>query len=261
MSDSFNILDDRRIERSWLEPFLFGSTLVAATVLYFATKEPMLAVLLPCLHGGWNTFRTGFWLLRTDPCRSRARTCFAFYIAAACWKAAAAALLAVLAFAAAEAITGVPPNMDEFAATMLVVAGGVTLNTLVGLAATCAAVVCKVRVWVHPHLRRKIGGDLRLVAGLKSYQRGFNYAIFVVGTALVFPVVSVAMLGIAALTIGKNPREVATFPTMIFEFAAILGGPIAMIPCYAWLSSRIIARSPQECWTAGTLDERNSKVY
>ena len=31
------------------------------------------------------------------------------------------------------------------------------------------------------------------------------------------------------------------------------GVPIAMFPCYAWLSSRIIARTPQQCWPQDTI--------
>ena len=115
-----------------LEPLLFGATLLLAMVLYLVTKQPALAAILPCLHGGWATFRTGWWVLRSDSRRCRARTCFAFYLAAACWKAAAAALTSIGVSVYAANKFGVQPNMDEALAAMLVVAWGVVLNSLLG---------------------------------------------------------------------------------------------------------------------------------
>ena len=88
------------------------------------------------------------------------------------------------------------------------------------------------------------GGDLRLVAELNPLYSGFNHAIFVVGTALAFPVIAVSAMGIAILTVGMDRKQIETVPIMVVEFAVIFGGPLAMIPCYAWLSSRIIARGP-----------------
>src|SRR5574340_969567 len=95
MSNSETVLQSAETPLGRLKPLLFGSTLLVATLLYLTTKEPVLAAILPCVHGGWNTFRTGLWLLRADPRRLRARTCFAFYVAAACWNAAAAGVASV----------------------------------------------------------------------------------------------------------------------------------------------------------------------
>jgi len=152
-------------------------------------------------------------------------------------------------------MTGVQPHMGELAAAMLVLAGGVAINTVVGLGATCAALFCKVRVWVHPRLRSTVRGDLSSVTRLRPFQWGLNHAVFVVATAVAFPVLSADAIGVAALTFGKARNEVVTVPIMVFEFVAFLGGPLATIPCYCWLSSRIIARSPQECWPRETLNQ------
>jgi hypothetical protein len=255
MSHTVSTFDCLPPEDSRLEPLIFCSTLLAATLLYLATREPTLAAILPCLHGGWNTFRTGIWLLESDSCRARAQTCFVFYAAAACWKAAAAAVATVVLFAVAANKVGFQPNMDEFAATMLVVVGGALLNMILGLGAICAALACKIRVWVHPRLRAATHGDLRLVAGLGPFQSGLNHAIFVVATALVFPALAAGAIGLAVLTVGKNRNELDTIPATVLAFGLLFGSPLAMIPCYAWLSSRIIARSPQEGWPEMTLHE------
>lgn len=233
--------------------FAFLGTLAIAAVVYLLTHELAVAVILPCLHGGWHTVETGIWLLKSDPDRCRARVCFAFYFATACWKAAAAALFTVFLFGVAEAMTGVQPNMDEFAATMLVVLGGVVFNTLVGIGATIAAVSYKVRVWVHPRLRSMVQDDLNMVTSLPPARCGFNHAIFVVATALVFPVLCIGTACLLIATVGKGRNEVESVSAILLVFATMFGGPIAMIPCYAWLSSRIIARTPQQCWPENTI--------
>jgi hypothetical protein len=252
---SENLPDTTPSRPGRLEPLLFVATLIVATLLYLVTKRPALAVILPCLHGGWETFRTGLWVLQSDPCRPRARTCFAFYLAAACWKSAASAFLAVVIFIVAAMITGFQPNINEFAATMFVLAGGVVLNMFLGLGAICAALRQKIRVWVHPRLRAMTDGDLRRVAELGPVRRGanhaifgLNHAIFVVATALAFPVAGAGALAVAILTVGKNRNQLETVPATIFLCLTLFGAPLATIPGYVWLSLRIVARSPQECW-------------
>ena len=44
-----------------------------------------------------------------------------------------------MVFILVERFVGLPPNMDELAAIMIVLAGGTVLNTLLGLAAVGAA--------------------------------------------------------------------------------------------------------------------------
>lgn len=248
MSTLESIAGDSGATSTGRATWLFGLTLLVATLVYLVTTAPIAAAILPCLHGGWNPFRTGLWLLRSDPDRPRARTCFAFYLAAACWNAAAAALSAVVVFILAANTIGVQPAMSEFVAIMLVLAGGVVLNTLLGWGAICAAIVRKVRVWVHPSLLATTGGDLRSIAELSPPRSGFNQAIFVVATALAFPAVGAGAIGLAWMTVGQNRANVETGSATILTFALVFGVPLAMIPCYAWLSSRIIARSPRECW-------------
>ncbi len=226
----------------------FAVTLLVATILYLVTGMVAIAVILPCLHAGWKTLRTGLWILASDPCRFRARTCFAFYLAAACWKAAAAALISVAVFLAAANNFVWQPDMKAFAATMLVLAAGVGLNTILGIGAICAALAGELRVWIHPRLQSMVHGNFREVHCLNWRRSGVNHAIFVVGTALVFPAVAVGMICCAALTSNMNVGDVETTPMLALTFASVFGPPLAAIPCYAWLSSRIIARAPGECW-------------
>ena len=247
MSEPTTIFDDANARPSRFGPFLFAFTLLAAALLYIATGEMILAVILPCVHGAWNSIRTGIWLFNSDPRRSRARICLIFYIATACWKAAAAALT----FIVVMILTGLEPNMKDFIANLLVLFGGIIFNSIFGLVAIGAAVFYKVRIWVHPRLRQQVQGDLRLVASLTPFQIRINYAIFVVATALLVLPVIADVAYFAYLTAGN--AIITDTGKIIFMVIVLIGGPICMVPCYAWLSSRIIARSPCECWPAGTV--------
>ena len=249
MPERATIFDEADTRPGRFGPVLFALTLLVATLLYIATGEMILAILLPCLHGGWSTFRTGFWLLNVDPRKRRACICFAFYMAAACWKAAAAAFTFILL----AMITGIEPNMKDVDANLLVLASGTVCNTIVGLIAICAALFFEIRVWVHPRLRKQVQGDLSLAAKLEPRQSGFNCAIFVVGTALVFPPIIADVIYFAVQTIDRKVNAPVNASHLMFMLLVLFGGPLAMIPCYAWLSSRIIARSPRECWPEGTV--------
>ncbi len=239
--------------RAWRE-VAFLLTLAVATLVFLASGNVIISTVLPCLHAGWSTFRTGLWILESDPRRFRARTCFAYYVAAACWKAALAALLSVGIFIVVAQRTGVEPSMDEFVATMWVLIIGIVLNTVLGMTATVAALLGKIRVWVHPRLQSIFHGDLRRAAQQSKRYPGFNYAIFVVGTALVFPLVTLGAILLAVLTVGLSRREVESSMGSVVGCIAIFALPLAFIPGYTWLSARVIARHPVECWPLDTLE-------
>ncbi len=177
--------------------------------------------------------------------------CFIYYLAAACWNAAAAAV----AFIFLAIITRIEPNMKDVEANLYVLVWGILFNTILGLVAISTALRYKIRVWVHPRLRSQVQGDLRLAANLKPLRCGFNYAIFVTATALVFLAVIVGVIFFAVQTIDQKVNAPVTTFHLLYMFSVLFGCPLAMIPCYAWLSSRIIARSPRECWPEGSVTD------
>ena len=253
MSESVSTLEipmERPRLRRW---FPFVSAVAVGIILFLATKNVFASAILPSLVAGWSSFYTGLWLLQSDQRRTRARTCFAFYLAAACWKSAAAALTTVIVFAFVAELTGKDPTMEQFSATMLTLVAAVVLSTLIGLGATCSAVAYRIRVWVHPRLRARLDGNLSSVARLDSTHDGFNHAIFVVATSLAFPIVALGGGSLVLLLADETPNEVEMIPAIV-SFVTLFAGPFAMIPLYAWLSSRIIARNPQECWPADSAD-------
>jgi hypothetical protein len=202
----------------------------------------------------------GLWILNRDTNRTRARVCFAFYLAAAFWKAAATAFVSAFGLAVVQGFTGEPPTSEEIAATMLTLAGGVSLNTLIGLGAIFAAVKFHIRVWVHPRIQipcfdsePETACESESTRAQDLRQFGFNHAVFVVATAITLPVVALGCGTLAGLLTGEAADQVSPV-TMMIGAGILIGGTVALIPFYGWLSSRIVAGNPQECWPAGDFE-------
>lgn len=252
------LLNNEEAQPGNFGPVLGALTVAAAGVLYCVTRHPLLAAILPWLHGGWKTFHTGLWILRTDPVRSRAGTCFAFYLAAACWKAAAAAFATVYLLVIVTK-SGIQPDETEFLALCLALLAGLLLNSLIGVAAVVAALVCKVRVCVQSDLRTAMHGDLSAAVLFGPRRNSTNLGFIVVATAVVFPLAIAGAIVFAIVTWDRNANAAVNTVEVVVGLFASFAVPLAAIPLLGWLSSRIIARSPQECWPPGTCSPRSDE--
>lgn len=251
MVNNEDIVLARSWPRHWIE---LGISFVLGIALSFAVENPLAGALLPTVLAGWPSFSVGRWLLKTDSRRRRAWVCFLFYIAAACWKGASAAFTTAMVFFLIESHTGRAPTVEEIAATFLTMLAAVVLCTLLGLASLVLAVRYRIRVWVHPRIRRTFERFPKSVLGIDGTHHGFNQAIFVVATSVVFPLVAGGSVALIVLLADSTPNQVSVVPTLV-AFAVAFAGPLAMIPVYGWLSSRIIARHPSECWGATWVED------
>lgn len=231
----------RRRLATWLKLLLIG------VMLYLVTRNPIIGACLPCLYASSGLLSSGWWLLHTDPNWPRGTTCFLFYLAAACWNAAAAAFISFLTFLAVEAITGNMPNMDALGTTLITLLSGAVLTSLIGAVAVILAVARGVRVWVGTDIRSVWRGDYPPAALHDRRGTGYNHAAFVVITALVFPFLAVGCVLLAVFDPNVNPNQ-AGIVSEVLGLTMLFAGPMAMIPVYAFLSHRIIAQSPAACW-------------
>ena len=225
----------------------------AAVAIHLLTGYALFAAALPCALAAWKSFRCGFWLLRADPVAARGRACWWFFLAVACWKAAATALAIIVIFLA---LTGKPPPEKETVAASLILIGGLLTSTLIGIVALAATLRARVRVWVHPSVRGRCHGDFRRLAeyvasSVPYSSRPFNHAIPVLALSLFLPVLG-AGTALLIATFALHPSDPPTVPCVI-GFCLLTVGPLAMIPVYCYLSSRIIAKTPLDCWPLSTL--------
>jgi hypothetical protein len=236
---------------------LFTAMIVAAAgVLYVLTRHPLLAAILPWLHGGWATLSTGLWILRKDPSRRRAWTCFAFYTAVASWKAAAVALATLFIFFVVSQLCGVPVNDNEFIATLLAFAAGLLLSSLICIAAVVAALRCKVRVYYHAHLRSTVHGELTNAARIRLRKHRFSLGRLVIGSLIVLPLLALPFVLMCMMMENKAMHRAFIALGRNLGAAAVLLVTVALpwsgIYLAQWLCLRVVADSPGQCWPPGT---------
>jgi hypothetical protein len=229
-----------------------------AVAIQAVTGDALIAALPIAVHAGWRPVRCGWWLRSVDPVRHRARACFWFYLATACWRAATYAFATVLIFALIEVVVGRPVPMPEVIAEFQILLGATVLSVLVGLAGIELALHGKVRVWVHPSVREKSGGHFSRLGAIRgsflgnrrNFPYGFNHAIFVVIPAVVFPL---PIAGTALIICRWAPPPFRPEIDVIDAscLLAIMVGPLVCIPGYFYLRSRIVANAPAECWSSG----------
>jgi hypothetical protein len=238
--------------------FAWLIVLSMAIAIEAVTGNALIAVLPIAVHAGWKSFRCGWWLKTVDPVSRRAWACFWFYLATACWKAAACAFVTIVIFGVIENFVGQPVPMDAVIAELQVMLCGVVLSVIVGIAAVVSALRGKVRVWVHPGVREQCHGDFNRLAEIRGpffgnprkHPHGFNHAVLIVITSVAFPplVAGTALIicELAILAFRPGPH--------VFGIAGLLlmgVGALASIPAYSFLASRIVARTPAECWERG----------
>jgi hypothetical protein len=221
-------------------------TVAATVVLFLLTRSPFMASILPYLRAGWPAFRSALWLRRCDPLPSRGKTCFWFYLATAGWKAGAAALVTLVTLAVLQEKFGQATDMTKVVRTLMVMFGGILASVLFGVIGIVAALVRRVRVFVIPNIYCLCGGEFPMIAAVGGKRLRFNHAIFIVATSLVLPTI-VAGTGLLMALGFSNPNHLPVLLGLL-GFGLMMIGPIAMIPLYGYCSSRIIARSPGECW-------------
>ena len=209
--------------------------LAVGVILAMATGHPWLAVVLPSLRAGWRSIATSVWIFGVDSVRRRAMICGLFGVAMGCWQVAATAVVSVAAMVVASQLLGRAPNMERFAAVMTTLLGGVSLTALLGLVASMAALVTRVRVWVHPTLPEILDGTLKWK--LQSPARmGWNHAVFVLATSLTVP--AVGACGYVLIQPGSIARALSVFALTW----------LTVIVSYGRLAGRIIADHPSQCW-------------
>lgn len=244
----------------------FGSlavllVLCAAIVLHSLTGIVFLAAAIVAIHGGWKSMHCGLWLLSSDPLPFRRWPCFWFYTSAAFFKATVWALLAFVLLAANEAFTGKPPTEEQLAARGMTTVVAMGLTAIIGIVAVISAIRHRMRIWVHPDIREKCGSDFCRVGESRAYvlgkrivySNGFNHAVFVLAISLFLPAICVLMLLLfCSFEVNAAPNRNLTTAD-ILRLVTFFGVIFAIIPAYAFLSHRVIAQTPTECWPPATL--------
>jgi hypothetical protein len=244
----------QRFAFSWLTLLALG------WLVYEMTAQPVLGILSVCVKFGWDRFRTAWWLLRVDPVRPRAWTCFALYVASALCRVAGAAALVSGAFILEMIILldlGVvrPPGLRD---AVLATLGTLGITILCAAVAGCAAFILahryRIKVWLHPSVDSARRHHLWPPPDLSPDDRNRAEAIMAFGVGLtlltIYLVAPVCIDAILMNLVDHITRHVI----VIVVFAA--PGPLFLF--FAWAGrngqsgrqvlARFLASRPSECW-------------
>ncbi|MCA9238417.1 MAG: hypothetical protein KDA44_23250 [Planctomycetales bacterium] len=223
--------------------------LLSAWILFELTANATLSVLTACLKFGWNDFRTGLWLLRTDPEVPRARACCWFYIASGVWKTAIVPILAVLLVStawgliSARALPAAGGAAEHIWSALLVGLGASATLVLVVAAACFFALAAGVRVWVHPELHESRRHEAWPPEWHRYVGQHDNRGRAILATALIFVTLGFPPLVFRAVLLGfRGDLQVAVVLALVF------GVPIGATATYAFLRGKIFADGPWQCW-------------
>lgn len=228
--------------RTWRWPFGWFGLFALAWAVYELTHSPGIASVLICLKFGWEDFQTAAWLWKNDLRRGRRLSLLCLYLGWGLWKTAAVAFLMSVAYAAITPrnlpVPAAPQVLVAFLGTFVTTLAGFALSTLLTFLAVVAAWWGGFRLWLDRGVHRArrhdfwpptpfcLGRDNRLALPLV--------------TALSLTSI---LLIVAVLTLARHGRVAVATGFVLSIFA-----PVAIVLLREWISSRVWADSPSECW-------------
>ena len=249
MPDDFPDSSQNEVPPSRKSLFLWLAAFGFATSVFLLTNSPLLAAIYPYLRAGWPSFSTGCWLRRVDPWPARGRAAFYFYFAASGFLAAAAGVATLVMMVFIEQWLQRPPDVSQIILTMSVITGGLATSTFFGWLGIISALRHRFRVIIAPHLRDYCHGDFAQLTTIPGMSV-LNLASFVMLIAIVVPMLAVWFIAMLAITVPQPGRpEPAPWLVSVLGLS-LLAIPVACVLILAYVSARIIARSPLECWGA-----------
>jgi len=230
-------------------------------VLYEITAQPNVAIICICLKFGWDDFRTGFWLRRTDPVRSRAWACFWLSIGSGFWRAAITATIAIIAslwfFEPRQAPQGAARpaagNWVPWGQGALLTAGvGFGLSALATYLALWLGLRNRIKFWlgsgVHRARRRNHWPPYEANSGLNEQNKGSG----VIFTALILlDLLILLTVGILCAVVARPLPDIALIVIVVLAGAGIPSlGALSILFQRDYIKRRLLASAPWQCWEA-----------
>lgn len=232
--------------KGWLIVF------VLSVGVFALTFSPLLAMTLPYLRAGWPAFQTGCWLRKVDPWAARGRVGFWFHLAMAGFRAAVVGVFTLVLMAVIAHQLQRDPDFTQGMFALCVILAGVGLSFSFGWWGTVIALRNRVRIFVISDLKHFCHGDFFQIDRLPMHKYLVNPANYVMAVAIAAP--SLAMWFVAMLLAMPRPGEPdlrglqMSRAMLLLALLPVLG--ILIIALLIFLSRRMIARTPLECWGA-----------
>ncbi len=239
--------EEDRPATPWQRHLTLPGLLALGWLVFEATSQPALGVVVVCVKFGWNDFVTAYWLRVRDPEPGRGRACFWLYLNSGCLKIGvwAFGLYFLLGVIQTLVDAGNPaPQGGRKEAEIInnsAVAGMVAfgLGSLFTLPTMWLAWRTRTKLWLNSALHRaRWQGHWppRL-----ANPTGKNRARFILPMSFIFLIVPTTLW--ALNTWVRTPKNTALCfsAAVVFMPAIILG---LRDPLFGWA----LAKNPGECW-------------
>lgn len=217
--------------------------------IFLLTLSPVLAMLWPYLRAGWPAVHTAWWLRKNDPWRARGNACFCLHLAMAGFRAGVAGVFMVVVMVIIQSIRQNNAMPAQFVITMCVVLAGIGLSFVFGWWGTILAYRHGVRVFVISNLCDLCHGDFSQIERVSKLRFMVNPANYVMAVAIVAPALAIWFAAMVATMPrpGEDQKHI-TLPIALVWSLPGLG--VCCIVLLMYLSNRVIAATPHECWGA-----------
>jgi len=149
---------------------------------------------------------------------------------------------------------------NEVLMALAALAINLVLNTFLSTVVVIIASIYQVRVYIRSNLRTIVKGKLSNASRIGPPPRHVaNVGKLVVITAMIVPVVVAAVIAMAILTLCKPVNAPVNMSEIVLMFGLIFGVPTLAIPVCFYIASRVIAKSPRECWPPGMFSPRTDE--
>jgi hypothetical protein len=243
----------------WYDRVAWLGLILVGCAAFLSEVGLCLALVLACLNFGRERFRVGRWLKRHDPWRLRGKVCSRFYFAWGVWRITYVSCLMAFLLGMFQGMTegpskgsANPPPSPVFIVAGMLTMLGIPLTSFVTALATISALRHRVKVWLGPQagwarqarrwpphtvaLREPTSNSVRILLYLTMIM-GSLMAIF---SMIVFP---------TALT-ENSPQNKGGPSYLIIGFLGLLFAiPFAILKLSDFLQKRIIAATPEACWS------------
>jgi hypothetical protein len=217
-------------------------------VLLVLTFNPLLTGLLPYLRAGWPAFRTAVWLKGTDPWRNRGTVGMLFHLSMALFCAGACAFFCIVSMGIVAHYKGKQPDLTPFIIAILTIAAGCALSSVLGWIGIVMALRHRIRIFVKSSLYSACRGDFAIARSLGPARTNTNPANYIIAVATAAPLLTAWCAAIIIFAPGTGIIENELM--VMFFLLSLPFGVIACIAAILFVSHRITARSPAECWGA-----------
>jgi hypothetical protein len=237
---------------------LYWLSVIAMAVVAYANEAGLcVAVTLGCVNFGWDEFCLARWLKRTDPDQRRGRTCSLFYLAWGVSRIILASIAIMFLVAGFQSwLESKPQNVARtdspppaFISAGIVVIFGLLFLSVLSTLAVISGLRNRVQIWIGPEARWAREENVWPPQAVCRRRATTNQTKIILLSAMItlFGIgTTIVLILMVILSIG---RTLSSGFLVGLTLLTPVVGVISILVLLDTLGARMIASTPEACWT------------